>query len=314
MILRGPAVVQIGAQVLYSEGDIKVTPERKTFDMNVSMFGKVDEREDSFLYKVSFTPAGIASAAYFLALYPEAYRNPSIGSTIFGSSDTALVIWTIAGQKLTLNRAALTKMPDLSFAANKPLYGECEFTAIGTSDEGWDTAGHFAAVAADAFDDTSFDPTQLMTLVYSASYGSTAPWDAIKTEAGFVFSFDLAFKEVPSDDRGIADMTHAGLSVSAKCIPHGVTEADLIAIMGVQGTGAGRGRSIFRDPEDLMLVAGELEPFITLNNAAVKVAPQQFGVESNRAGEIEFVATRNSFTAGVPNAVFDVGITPEAEA
>jgi hypothetical protein len=314
MILRGPAVIQFGDQVIYSEGDIKVTPERKTFDMEVGMFGKVDEREDSFMYKVGFTPAGIASAAYFATLFPAAYRNPVVGSTIFGAIDTDLVIWTIAGKKITLKRAALTKMPDLTFAANKALYGECEFTAIGALDEGWDTDGHFAIVSADAFDDTSFDPTQLMTLVYAASYGPTAPWNAIHTEAGFVFSFDLKLSDVPSDAYGIADMTIAGLSVSAKCIPHGVTEADLIAIMGVQGAGAGRGRSIFRAPQDLMLVAGELEPFITLKNAAVKVAPQQFGVEANRAGEIEFVATRNSFTAGVPNAVFDIGITPEAEA
>lgn len=312
MILRGPAVIQIGAQVLYSEGDIKVTPERKTFDKNVGMFGKVDECEDTFLHKVGFTPAGIASAAYFATLYPAAYRNPLIGSTIFGNTDTDIYIWTLAGKKWQGKRAALTKMPDLTFAANKPLYGECEFTAIGKSGEGRDTAGHYAAVTDAAFNDTSFDPTKLMTLVYAASYGAVAPWDAIKTEAGFVFSFDLKLSEVPSDELGIADMTHAGLSVSAKCIPHGVTEADLIAIMGVQGTGAGRGKSIFRAPQDLMLVAGELEPFITLKNAAVKTAPQQFGVEANRAGEIEFVATRNSFTAGAPNAVFDVGITPEA--
>ena len=314
MILRGPAVIQIGDQVLYSEGDIKVTPERKTFDMSVGIFGKVDEREDSFMYKVGFTPAGIASAAYFATLYPASYRNPVIGSTIFGATDTDLVIWTLAGQKLTLKRAALTKMPDLIFSANKALYGECEFTALGTSDETRDTEGHYAAVTADAFDDTSFDSSQLMTLVYAASYGATAPWNAIKSEAGFVFSFDLKFSEVPSDELGIADMTHAGLSVSAKCIPHGVTEADLIAVMGVQGTGAGRGRSIFRTPQDLMLVAAVGEPFITLKNAAVKTAPQQFGAETNRAGEIEFVATRNAFNAGVPAAVFDVGITPGAEA
>jgi len=312
MILRGPAVVQIGSQVLYSEGDIKVNPVRNTFEMNVGMFGKVDDREDSFKYEVSFTPAGIATAAYFAALYPASYRNPTIGSTIFGNDN--IVIWTIAGQKLTLYRAALTKMPDLTFAANKPLYGECTYTALGVADEGWDNDGHFATLAADAFDDVSFDPTKLMTLVYSASWGDTAPWDDIKTEAGFVFSFDLKLSDVPSDELGIADMTHAGLSVSAKCIPHGVTEADLIAAMGVQGTGAGRGKSIYRAPEDLMLVAAVGEPYITLSNAAIKIAPQQFGPEANRAGEIEFAATRNAFNAGVPVAVFDLGITPDPEA
>lgn len=312
MILRGPAVVQIGAQTLYSEGDIKVNPVRNTFELNVGMFGKVGDREDSFKYEVSFTPAGIASAAYFAALYPASYRNPLIGSSIFGNDN--IVIWTIAGQKLTLYRAALSKMPDLTFAANKPLYGECTFTALGKADETWDNANHFASLSAAAFSDASFDPDLLMTLVYSASWGTVAPWDNIKTEAGFVFSFDLKLSDVPSDALGIADMTHAGLSVTAKCIPHGVTEADLIAAMGVQGTGAGRGRSIYRAAKDLKLAAGVGEPYITLSNAAIKTALQQFGVEANRAGEVEFVSTRNVFNAGVPVAVFDIGITPDPEA
>jgi hypothetical protein len=309
MIIRGPAVVKVGTQVLYTEGDITLTPTRNTFDMPTSMFGVVDQREDNFRYEVGFTPVGMATAAYFNTLYPVAYRNPVLGATIFGSSDVDLVIWTVDGKQITLKRAALTKMPDLNFAANKPLFGECTYTALGTKDEAWTATGHFAAVSELAFSDTSFDPASLKTLVYAAAFGDDDPWDDINTEEGFGITFNLGLSEVPSDKYGIADITLSGLTASAKCIPHGITEQQMIDAMGIQGAGAGRGQSIFRSGKDLSLTAGSGNPYFTLKNAAIKTVPQQFGAEVNRTGEVEFAAVQSVFTAGVRQPIFDIGVT-----
>lgn len=306
MIIRGPAVIKRGTQVLYTEGDITVTPQRNTFEVNTAMHGKVDDRDDSFLWEISCTPAGICSAAYFTALYPSTYRNPTIGASVFGDN---LIIWAADGKQVTLPRSAQVNLPSLNFAADKQIFGEVKFEALGALDESWDTEGHFASVADVVFDDTSFDPADLKTLVYAAVFGTEAPWSSFETEAGITVDFDLGLSEVKSDKYGIVDKTITGLSVTAKCTPHGITEEEMIAAMNIQGAGAGRGQSIYRNAKDLSLTAGAGNPYFTLNNAAINTAPLAFGAETNRSGEIEFKAAHSIFTAGAQQAVFDLGIT-----
>ncbi len=308
MIIRGPAIIKIGVQAIYTESDITLNPVRNTFDITTSAHGKVDERDDNFRWEVSFTPAGVATLVYFNALYPTAYRNPQLGVSIFGATDTDLTIHSIDGKQITLKRAALSKMPDLNFAANKQLFGECTFTALGTKEEAWSDVDHFAALKDAVFADTSFNPIDIKTLVYSVAFGDTEPWDDIKTEAGFTVSFDLQTSEVPSDAYGVADITIAGLSVSAKCTPHGIDASQLIAAMGIQGTGAHRGQSIYRNKKDLEFTAGSDNPFFTLKGAAIKTAPIQFGVEANRAGEVEFVAAQSISNIGARLPVFEIGV------
>jgi len=311
MIIRGPAVIKRGSTVLYVNGDIVATPVRNTIEQTVDSIGFRDDREDNFRWEIAFTPAGIAHVNYFNELYPTAYRTPIPGTDIFGAVATDVIIWTLAGQQITFKRSALTKMPDLNLAAGRQLFGEAQYTALGSITEGWDVAGHFASAASVAFNDTSFDPPHLKTLVYAAAWGATAPWDSISTQDGITFSFDLSLSEVPSDAYGIASMTLSGVAVSAKCTPHGITEAQILAAIGADGTGAGRGRSIYRAgrANTLALTAGAANPFVNLYGAAIKSIPLQAGVEANRSGEMEFVATSNRYTAGVMQPVFDIGIT-----
>jgi hypothetical protein len=306
MIIRGPAVIKRGTQVLYTEGNITVTPNRSTFDVNTAMFGKIDDRDDSFYHEIGFTPAGICSAAYFDALYPAAYKNPVIGTSVFGDD---LIIWTADGKQLTLKRSAQVTIPSLNFAADKPIFGEVKYEALGALDEDWDTAGHFASVSSVVFSDTTFDPSLLKTLIYAAAFGEDTPWDSFETEAGITIDFDLGLSEVKSDKHGLVDKTITGLSITAKCTPHGITEEQMLAAMNVQGTGAGRGQSIYRNAKDLSLTAGSGNPYFTLKNAAINTAPMNFGAEVNRSGEVEFKATHSIFTAGAQQALFELGIT-----
>lgn len=315
MIIKGPAAIQRNEKFLYVHGDIIATPVRNTVAQQVDSVGFNDQREGSFLWELGFTPAGIASADYFDELYPAAYRAPIVGTDIFGSSDTPIIIWTFDGQKITFNRSALTKIPDLNLAADKQLFGAATYTALGTLEQDLDTAGRFAAVQSTAFSDTSFDPSKILTLIYSAAWGSTAPWDAIASQSGFTFSFELALAEEPSDKYGIATMTIAagGLSVVGKCQPQGITAAQILAAM----TPNKRGQSIHSGTgkaNTLALTTGVVgEPFFNLFNAAIKTLPLQAGAEVNRNGEIEFVATTNRYTTGALQPVFEIGLTPEPE-
>lgn len=312
MIIKGPGAIERDGTFLYVHGDIVATPVRDTLAQQVDSIGYNDEREGTFRWTIGFTPAGIASMAYFDELYPAAYRTPIVGTDIFGAEDLPITVWTFDGQKITFNRSALTKMPDLMLAADKQLFGDCTYTALGTLEEALDTENRFAEVQAAAFADTSWDPGKLLTLVYDAAWGATAPWNAINSQEGFTFSFELAQAEEPSDAYGIAGITIAagGLTVTGKCQPHGITAAQIMAAMAP----AGRGRSIYGRANTLALSTGvEAEPFFNLFGAAIKTIPLQAGAEVNRSGELEFVATTNRYDAnGAPQPVFDIGLTPAA--
>jgi hypothetical protein len=316
MIIKGPAAIQRNGIFLYVHGDIIATPVRTTVAQQVDSVGFNDEREGSFKWEIGFTPAGIASAGYFDELYPAAYRTPVVGTDIFGSADVPLVLWTFDGQKITFNRSALTKMPDLNLAADKQLFGAATYTALGTLEEDLDTAGRFAEIQAAAFADTSFDPSKILTLIYSAAWGASAPWTAIASASGFTFAFELALAEEPSDKYGIAGMTIAagGLTVSGKCQPQGITAAQILAAMAPNK----RGQSIYSGTgkaNTLALTTAVVgEPFFNLFNSALKILPLQAGAEVNRNGEVEFVATTNRYTAGALQPVFEIGLTPEPEA
>jgi hypothetical protein len=310
MLIKGPAAIQRNGIFIYVNGDIIATPVRNTVAQAVDSVGYNDEREGSFRWELGFTPAGIAAAAYFDELYPAAYRTPIVGTDIFGAQDTPIILWTFDGQKITFNRSALTKMPDLTLAADKQLFGAVTYTAPGTLEQELDTAGRFAAIAAAAFADTSFDSSKLLTLPYSAAWGASAPWNDIDSQAGFTFSFEIALAEEPSDRYGIAGMTigAGGTTVTGKCQPQGITAAQILAAMQPRK----RGQSIHIG-NDLELTTGtENEPYLTLFNAALKTVPLQAGAELNRNGEVEFVSRTNSYTNGVPQPVFEIGLTPEA--
>lgn len=310
MLIKGPAAIQRNSNFIYVNGDIIATPVRNTVQQAVDSVGFNDEREGSFKWEIGFTPFGCATAAYMDELYPAAYRTPVVGTDIFGVSDTPIIIWTFDGQKITFNRSALTKMPDLMLAADKQLYGAATYTALGTLEQDLDTEGRFAAVQSAAFADTSFDPSKLLTLHYGAAWGASAPWNDIDSQAGWTFSFEIALTEEPSDQYGIAGMTIAagGVTVTGKCQPQGITAAQILAANQPKK----RGQSI-HSGTDLVLTTGvENDPYLTLYNAALKTLPLQAGAEVNRNGEVEFVARSNRFTTGALQPVFAIGLTPAA--
>ena len=125
-ILRGPAIVQFQSQTFYSQGDIRVDLVNETFPVAVSNFGKVDDRVDKVMHRISFTPDGRFAALSVLLPYATA----TIGSSVFGT-DKPLTIWTVDGKKRVYAAAAVTKMPSLMLASTKTIFGAVEFTEIG---------------------------------------------------------------------------------------------------------------------------------------------------------------------------------------
>ncbi len=298
-ILRGPAVVTFNGATLYSKGDITLTMELQTFNVDTAIHGKVDERVSDRVTRISFTPDGQFESQS--VIWP--YASMSLGASVFGSTDLPLVIKTVEGKTLTFKAAAITKMPSLVLASTKTMLGDIEFTCIGQENTTWTTDSSLVTVASAAFSDTTFAPSSILTQPYTGAWGASSPWSSISTMDGWQVDFDLQLEPVVTDADGLVDMTFASLEVSAKCRPLGILETDVINALRIQGVGNARGRSLQLNSNDLVITG--TGAVITVKSAQLKSGPQMFGAGQLRIGELVWVATRK-FTAGVASPLFSV--------
>ncbi|GEM_PF-5047975 len=300
-IIRGPAIIFIGATAIYTEGDIETVERIETFDISTAMFGpQTDQRVDAILQEISFTPSG--DWAYRTALLP--YLNPTIGSSIFTGQDVH--IHTAAGVKKTLHNAAITQMPSLIFSTNKELFGDVTITAIGADNTAWSDAAKRQSITSEAFSDTSFDPDNIITQDYAVSWGASSPWDDIESEEGVTIEFDLQLEPVTTDSQGIVDMSIANLGVTARLMPVGVTEAEMLALLKIQGAGMRRGRSLRNNINDLVIAGASNTVRATINQASPVAGPTRYGQTTLRHGELGFNSVREfSMGAVQPMVVLD---------
>lgn len=300
-ILRGPAVVQFNGASYFTKGDIIVDIGVSTFAVGTSAHGKVDDRVEDRTCKVRFTPAG--EIENLSVTWP--YASTVIGTSLFAGTDVPLIIHTLGGRKFTFQAAAITRMPSLTLAATRTIHGEIEFTCLGTNNEDSTADGNLVEIASASYADGTFSPSAIVTGAYSAAWGASAPWDAIKTFDGWTVDFDLQITPVNTDADGIVDYMFSDLSVRASCKPQGITEANLIDALRVQGASASRGRSLQTNSNDLVITGSGL--VVTLKKAQFTTGQMAFSPTQPRIQQVTFVATR-PFTAGAAGALFSLTI------
>jgi hypothetical protein len=101
---------------------------------------------------------------------------------------------------------------------------------------------------------------------------------------------------------GVLTRRLSGITVTARAVPMGLSESDIMTKLLLQGAGAARGRSL--SGANLEISATGF--WVRLYGAALRGGPQLFGTKSDRIGELTWVATR-TFATGVPNPLFFVG-------
>jgi|ERR1043165_488280 hypothetical protein len=298
-ILKGPALVKYDGATFYSKGDISFSTAHNTMNIEVDRYGKVDERVTDDIITVSFTPAGEWESLG--VVYP--YLTMPIGSYITGASDKPLVLHSFAGTKITLHNAAVTKMPNIRGSSKETLLGDVEFTSFVKNNVERTTAASRYTVASEALTDTSFDPANIIVQPYTLSWGD-APWANLATKEGFSLDWSLGLTDVETDKDGIVTKQLSNLDVSVKAQVMGISEAQLLDKMLIQGAGAARGRSLNAGADNLVITGTGV--YIIVYGAALKTSPQMFSRTNLRIGELEWIATR-TFTAGAPNPLAFVG-------
>lgn len=298
-IITGPALVTFGGQTFWSKGDITLKPNNKNFKVATSAFGDVDERTEDKSMEISFEPDGRFTDGLAAVLWP--YAAMPIGTSVFGGSDSPLVIHSRAGTKVTVHNAALTKTPDLRLGVSKTIQGSLTFTGLlKNSTDPTDAAAYYTVTTESYPGDTGFDIGDIKTLAYDSAWGGSAPWSSFLTQEGWEVSFDLSLAPQMVDGLGTVDMSLQSLGVTARAIPVGPTEAQILTSMGnTRALGAS-----VASANDLIVSATGL--YFSLSKAGLRSAELGYGAERKRAGQLEWFATR-TVTAGVADPLFYIG-------
>jgi hypothetical protein len=298
-IMKGPALVTFGGQSFWSKGDVSVSVTNKLFGIGTAHFGEVDQRVSDRMVEVNFEPEGRFTAGLAAVLWP--YAATALGASIYGGSDRALVVWARDGKKLTVHNASVTGMPNLRLGVAKTIEGPVKFTGLlKNSTDPSNAAAYYTLTTATYPGDTGWAVSDVLTKAYASAWGS-APWDAFHTEDGWEISFGLQLKPQMVDGLGTVDMSLQGLTVSAKCIPVGPAESDILSHVL---PASALGNSVAAVSEHLLISASGIA--VVVYNAGITDSGFVFGAEKKRIGPTEWKATR-TVTAGVADPLFYVG-------
>lgn len=310
-IIRGPAIVRMGSQSFYSKDDITVDITPETFDIVSSTGGKLSERTSDVVARITFTPVGAWTANQLTVLYP--YTNPTIGGSVFGSSDTSVQVWPIDGtERFTFACGAITKMPSLIMTPAETLMGEVEITCIIANNQERSTAGSLytysatAAFTAAPNDERNFALSDVLTVPYTATFSGPAGWTSqIESTGGFSIDFDLQTTPIMAANIGTVDHIISGLDITCTFQPLNFTAKQLMDRLAVDGNALGK--DISSAAGNLTITGGSAStPKVVLNNLRLRSAPMLYSLENLRSDDIEFFSTRPT-GAGT---MFTVGFGP----
>lgn len=326
-IIRGPAIVTFNGQAYYTQGDIKVTRERTTFDIIPDFFGKIETRMAAMKVKLTFTPVGELGTDASLEDEIEKYwpHGPithgvtlipwGYGGSICNGPVTITTNRTAGVDPdpiITYEKAAITKPPTLYLSTKKTFWGPMEITAIGNiaATSGLLDEAYIKTQETPAeFADVSFNPDRVLTEVYSAAIGVRGgAYAAVGCRDGFEIEPQLEVDEVQDDNVGIADLRLLSIGYRLRFAPNNLTEAQVDALVMDQDANAIlAGETVAKGPgggtpvaENIVITGSHL--VLTMHKAGIVTAEHGYGVKVDNNGNIEYV-NRTSFTLGAPTAL-----------
>lgn len=285
--ITGPAALKIGTgPYLYSEAGFTVKLVSKTGQVATDFHGELGK----FLVSRKAVVTGRAVAVLTGELLASLFPTVEIGSSLAGQN---IEIWTRAGQKITWQRGGVTKVPELTFSATRPLFsGDLEITCLGGN-----------AIADANFSENSFAPGLIRRYRYTAACGN-APYDSITAQEGFKVAIGQEVGELEDDNVGIADLLLKSLTATCSFVPSNLSEAQVWSLAQLQGGSAFQPGDLFTG-QDLIISGSDANSHLTftLSQPGFHDAATAYGTGKLRTGEMVASAAR-TFTGGTADPLF----------
>jgi hypothetical protein len=302
-IVDGPGSLTYGTQQLFAKDTITAEVQIETWRPEISTHGQGAPRLRDAVGQVSFTPAGRLTTGILAILWPAALRTVVPGTRLFGATDTALQVHSVAGKKITFASAAIIQMPELILSPVETAIGQAQFQCVIKNGGDRATAASFYAAADAAWSGNLLD-ADIITVPYTGVWNVTGSPLTIHTAEGWRVTFDVQTQPRMVDGIGTIDYLVEAVTVRASCRPVGLTASDIIGHLRPEGLAIG---ATLRQGRDLTITGGTGGLVVTLKDAVMVSGPCQWGKTELRAGEVGFEASADA-TGATFGAIFSLAI------
>lgn len=298
---RGPAIVTLGGATLFMRDDMipRHAPEWQA--VKSSLHGRADKFKGDLVIKHNLVLFGLWQNVS--VLFPAALLNPVVGTSIFGSTDSAMVILARNGDRVTYANSQITKLADLALDVDSELFAAAvEVTSIIANNMNPEDAGAYFTRDTATYSETTFAKTNFKKARYTAAWGSKTGFTSFIGQKGFSVAWQLDAKPDRVSGLGTVDyyIGEDGLTGGMKCVPIGPTSAQIDT---AQAVNSAHGALLSAGAADLTITgAGTPALSLVLKSASITESATAFGVDPLRVNEVAWETTRG-FTAGVAAAV-----------
>ncbi len=286
----GPAHATWNAKTFQPAKAWQLKPQLKVTALETGLYGVVGDTEDHPLAELTMQPIAFTSglATLLAILFP--YQTPKHGPLLFPSVDLPLLIKTdegAASKTLTFPAAAITKPPQLQYAAGKPFFGDMTMTMLRANNSVATTAGSFSSSAVLTYTAPGYDPTGEVNSTYVYAWGGVAPFDSFETDPeGVKLEVAYGWDELPEANHGVRQFRLKSVTAQARFVPTSVTAEDFLAALAMDGASAGRGKRMVSRGLPLTVTGNAAgAPLLTIPKAVPISGDVKFG-DPRRIGEV----------------------------
>ena len=194
--IGGPCKITDVATVIYTEGNVTITPKPVYREIPSSLTTKDDQILIGLTYEIDYTPKSIWNSSYRGVLLPTAYTNFATGGArLIGAANRAVTIIGADGEQHLFTRAAVTKMPNVFFGLGKSVYGAAQHTAFLGNGNALTDADAFVVVSTGATWDQSDFPIGHQEAECTAAWTGTG-FTSIFAQEGFELQHEVDWADV----------------------------------------------------------------------------------------------------------------------
>ncbi len=304
----GPAFLTIAGITIEMAEDWKVTHQIQKVDMKTNLHGVVGSSEDYVIAKITGKPIATSANLSALLAFLFPYQPEMIGQLAMPDSDTPAVIQTRDGKEITFAAAFLSKMPDVTLAANTDIFGEFEITCIRAFGGDPTNPLDMVQVSSSEYVAPSMDPLARIRAPYAVAWGDAAPFSAIEaSKAGVKFSPVVKLTAVEPDLTRLINYRIESVEATAKFTPLNLDADDFTGFVQLAGATAGVGKVLGTRGQQLTVTpSGGVGPRLVLPLSVPEEGPMEFNTKS-RVGEVTLHAHRKNI-AGALQPLFDLSL------
>lgn len=296
-VIQGPAIVTHNGYDFFTQGNVVINYDYETWNPAVAAYGKLGERLKSKIAQVTFTPAGMYTAATAAKYWPNTLTQ--IGSSIFTAAPLPVAIQPLTGNKVTFARGGIIKWPALKLTPLSTIWKEMTLLCLGDPAQLPTAAGYFQTIAATGAI-TTFNETQVLSPRYTATFGAVFT-NAEPDDEGFEIEPIFETKAMSLANYGRVDEIITSIGMRAKFKPLSLTEAQIATLIKLQDAAALQPGDTIGTTDDLVIAGTGFS--LTLRDMGAMSAALLYGAGEWRQGDVAF-ANRVAFTTGAPQTLF----------